>query len=78
MDRPPIDVKFRRGRPMTVMGSAAELSEVLTNLIFNAVDAMPGGGRLVLETRRDGNQAVISVQDTGVGIPPELMARLFT
>lgn len=77
-DRPPIDVKFRRGRPMTVMGSAAELSEVLTNLIFNAVDAMPAGGRLLLETRREGDNAVIRVQDTGVGIPPELMNRLFT
>ncbi len=77
-DRPPIDVKFRRGKPMTVMGSAAELSEVLTNLIFNAVDAMPDGGRLLLETRREGDQAVIRVQDTGIGIPPELMNRLFT
>jgi len=77
-DRPPIDVKFRRGKPMSVVGSAAELSEVLTNLIFNAVDAMPEGGRLVLETRREGDQAVIKVQDTGVGIPPEIMGRLFT
>ncbi len=77
-DRPPIEVKFRRGRPMAVMGSAAELSEVLTNLIFNAVDAMPKGGRLILETRREGNEAVIRVRDTGVGIPPEVMSKLFT
>lgn len=77
-DRPPIDLKFQRGRPMTVMGSVAELSDVLTNLIFNAVDAMPAGGQLVLETRRDGNEAVIRVRDTGVGMPRDVMNQLFT
>lgn len=77
-DRPPIDVKFRRGRPMAVMGSAAELNDVLTNLIFNAVDAMPQGGRLILETHREGNEAVIHVRDTGIGIPQDVLSKLFT
>jgi len=75
---PMIDLKFRRGRVLPVMGSAAEISEVLTNLIFNAVDAMPQGGKLLLETRQDGDEAVVRVEDTGIGIPEELMDKLFS
>ncbi len=60
-----------------VQARGAELREVLINLVLNAVDAMPRGGSLTLETRADGEWAVLSVSDTGVGIPPEARRRIF-
>lgn len=55
-----------------------QLQQVCTNLIINAIQAMPGGGRLVLRTSNDGDWIKIEVQDTGCGISPENMSRLFT
>ena len=60
-----------------VMGDAADLREVLTNLVFNALDAMPHGGRLTLRTQADGARVRCEVTDTGVGMPPEVTARAF-
>jgi signal transduction histidine kinase/ActR/RegA family two-component response regulator len=51
------------------------LREVLTNLIFNAVDAMPQGGRLTLKTRADDKFACVEVQDTGTGMSEEVKRR---
>jgi signal transduction histidine kinase/ActR/RegA family two-component response regulator len=60
-----------------VNGNAAELREVLTNLIFNAVDAMPRGGTLTLRTRTDptGEWVLTEVTDTGVGMSEEVRRR---
>jgi PAS domain S-box-containing protein len=60
-----------------VLGNASELREVFTNLILNAVDAMPQGGRLDLRCRRDGDRVVASVTDTGVGMTEEIRTHLF-
>ncbi len=60
-----------------VLARGAELREVLINLVLNAADAMPQGGSIRLETRRQGDRAVLSVSDTGTGIPPELRRRIF-
>jgi signal transduction histidine kinase len=54
-----------------VAGNAAELREVLTNLIFNAVDAMPKGGTITLATHHDVDSATVLIQDTGIGMTPE-------
>jgi signal transduction histidine kinase len=51
-----------------VGGQESALREVLTNLIFNAVDAMPEGGRVSIETAIEGDDAVIRVRDTGTGM----------
>ncbi len=51
-----------------VAGNGAELREVLTNLIFNAVDAMPSGGTISVKTGESENGVVISVSDTGMGM----------
>ncbi len=60
-----------------VLGNAAELREVLLNLIFNAIDAMPAGGRLGIATRAGQGLATIAVSDTGGGISPELQRKIF-
>lgn len=54
------------------------IRRVLDNLLRNAVEAMPGGGRLTVNVKKRGDSAVIEVRDTGVGIPPDVMANLFT
>ncbi len=51
-----------------VSGNESELHELLTNLIFNAVDAMPRGGTLSLSTHRDGDNIILEVGDTGRGM----------
>ncbi len=54
------------------------IRRVITNLINNAVQAMPDGGALEIEASKTQNQAVISVSDTGQGIPDEVKPRIFT
>jgi len=61
----------------TIMGDAGELREVLINMVFNAVDAMPAGGGLTLSTRRAGDEVEISVTDTGTGMTEEVRSRIF-
>jgi GAF domain-containing protein/ActR/RegA family two-component response regulator/anti-sigma regulatory factor (Ser/Thr protein kinase) len=58
-------------------GDPAELREVMTNLILNAVDAMPHGGTLTLATARRGDSIELRVVDTGVGIPEAVRAKIF-
>ncbi len=60
-----------------VTGNVAELREVLTNLIFNAVDAMPMGGTITIRTHCEDNQAVLEVSDTGQGMTEEIRRRCF-
>jgi signal transduction histidine kinase/ActR/RegA family two-component response regulator len=60
-----------------VMGDESELREVLVNMVFNAVDAMPEGGNLTLAAEDVGETVVISVADTGTGMPPEVKSRIF-
>lgn len=60
-----------------VMGDESELREVLVNMVFNAVDAMPSGGNLTLAAEDVGESVVISVGDTGTGMPPEVKSRIF-
>jgi CheY-like chemotaxis protein/anti-sigma regulatory factor (Ser/Thr protein kinase) len=57
------------------MGNAAELREVLTNLIFNAVDAMPQGGKMIFRTSSANGRIDIQIADTGVGMTKEECAR---
>ena len=55
----------------TVSGNAAELREVLTNLIFNAVDAMPTGGSIAVSAKAAEGGVQITVRDSGVGMTEE-------
>jgi len=56
---------------------AAELNQVWTNLIDNAVDAMDGHGTLQIAARREKDHIVVEITDSGHGIDPELHARVF-
>jgi signal transduction histidine kinase len=56
---------------------AAELNQVWTNLIDNAVAAMEGAGTLTIRTDRDDGWAVISICDNGPGVPEDIRARIF-
>jgi signal transduction histidine kinase/CheY-like chemotaxis protein len=60
-----------------VVGNAAELREVLTNLAFNAVEAMPRGGTLTIRTWGTDANAFLTVADTGLGIAEGVRRRLF-
>jgi signal transduction histidine kinase len=56
---------------------AAALFQVMCNLMKNAADAMSTGGRLVITARCDEGKAVLSFADSGPGVPPELLERIF-
>ena len=60
-----------------ILGSAAELREVLTNLINNAMDAMPDGGTISIKTFPEKTQVCMLVGDSGTGMPKHLMERIF-
>jgi signal transduction histidine kinase len=70
-----INLVFELSRVPPALGNGAELREVVTNLIFNAVDAMPNGGNITLRTRREEAQAIFEVVDSGQGMTPEVRRR---
>ncbi len=72
-----IEVRLDAPKAVLTLGDSSELREVVLNLIFNAVDAMPQGGTIEIGTRNDGLNACFWVADTGSGMPPEVIARIF-
>lgn len=72
-----IDVRIEAAKPAFALGDSAELREVVLNLIFNAVDAMPQGGTIDAGTRVEGKTARFWIADSGTGMPAEVMARIF-
>jgi signal transduction histidine kinase len=63
--------------PPTVTADRDHLQQVLLNLALNAVQAMRGGGRLTLAAERARDRVVLSVSDTGPGIAPDVLPRIF-
>ncbi|MGV8039372.1 MAG: sensor histidine kinase [Thermoanaerobaculaceae bacterium] len=61
----------------TVHADGAQLRQVLVNLVANAVQSMPTGGRLGVRTEVDGPEVVLAVEDTGTGMSEEVRARIF-
>jgi signal transduction histidine kinase len=61
-----------------VMMDGEQMKQVLLNLILNAIDAMPGGGRLVISANRRGEELEIIVRDNGKGIDPTVRDKLFS
>ncbi len=63
--------------PCLVFANESQLEQVLLNLIVNARDAMPIGGRIAVRTSVLEHSARLSIEDTGVGIPDDLLPRIF-
>jgi GAF domain-containing protein/CheY-like chemotaxis protein len=72
-----IEVRTELGVLPPVVGDAAELREAMTNLILNAVDAMPGGGTLSLTTTAVEDRIEMTVADSGLGIPAAVRDKIF-
>lgn len=64
-------------QPVLVSGQSSALREVLVNLILNAIEAMPQGGDLSIETLREGRWVILRVSDTGTGMSEETRAQVF-
>jgi CheY-like chemotaxis protein/two-component sensor histidine kinase len=63
--------------PVSLEADPVRLSQVITNLLTNAAKYMDNGGQIWLTVRREGCEAVVSVRDTGIGIPPDMLPRVF-
>jgi PAS domain S-box-containing protein len=63
--------------PITLDADAMRLAQVVTNLLNNASKYMERGGRIRLTARRQGSDALLSVADTGIGIPADMLPRVF-
>ena len=72
-----ISVHLALGGTSPVEGNPHELTQVVSNLIFNAVEAMPRGGDLFLRTAQEGERVLLEIRDTGAGMSSEAQARLF-
>lgn len=72
-----IDTELDLGNPPPLVLNDYDLRRVLTEMIFNAVEALPEGGKIILATGREKNQAYFSVTDTGVGMSPQTKKRIF-
>jgi signal transduction histidine kinase len=64
--------------PLPILGDSELLHRALSNLVLNAMDAMPSGGTLTISVARAGEVARIAIADTGAGMTPEERERLFT
>lgn len=73
----PFDIVVDAGAVPPIYVAVAEIRELLLNLIFNAVDAMPNGGRITIATREVDGEAEISVSDQGIGMSADTMTHLF-
>jgi PAS domain S-box-containing protein len=73
----PVEVHVALAPLPRVLGRAAELREVLMNLLLNAIEAMPRGGQITLRTSVENNAVSIKVSDTGVGMTADVRSRLF-
>jgi len=71
------EVKLNAPREQYTYGSASELREVFVNMIVNAVDAMPRGGRLLVTCRRKDDRLQVHFSDNGIGMPEDVKQKIF-
>jgi PAS domain S-box-containing protein len=60
-----------------IMADSAYMKRIMGNLVTNAAQAMPDGGKLLIKTYKESNDTIITVEDTGVGIPDDVKSKLF-
>lgn len=63
--------------PLVVRGDPVRLAQVFTNLLNNAAKYMHEGGRIRIQARRQADEVVVSVCDTGIGIPADMLPQIF-
>src|SRR4029079_12372301 len=63
--------------PLVVTGDPARLQQMLVNLLMNAVKYTPKGGQVKLQLAQEDKNAVIRIRDTGVGIRPDMLEKVF-
>lgn len=73
----PVDVTFDPGTDLIVSGDRDQLSRAVANLVANAVESMPNGGKVSVTARSVENGVEIEVADSGSGMAPEMCARVF-
>jgi PAS domain S-box-containing protein len=73
-----IEVSCQADKNVNFIADAVLIKRIITNLITNAVQAMPEGGKLDVRVYQEGKDTILSVEDTGIGIPLEARAKLFT
>lgn len=71
-----VEIEFDPALPAT-HGNGGKLQQVFLNLFMNARDAMPRGGHLRVRTRRDHSGITVDVEDSGVGISPEHIKKIY-
>ncbi|MFA5055223.1 MAG: PAS domain S-box protein [Dehalococcoidia bacterium] len=72
-----IDIESKLQELSPVEGDAAELREGLLNIIFNAMDAMPDGGKITLKATQTKKWVTLAISDTGIGMPEEVRKKIF-
>lgn len=72
-----VELLFQEDGEARIMGDRGRLRQLALNLIDNAIKYTPSGGRVELRVVRDGDEVTFSVADTGEGIPPEDLQRIF-
>ena len=77
VDGPQIRLALVADCTASVLGDAVELREVLVNMIYNAIDAMPSGGEIRLSSQEANGRVVLTIADNGTGMTPDVRSRLF-
>jgi len=72
-----IKIKEKLGKLPSILGSRSELMEVLTNLIFNALESMSKGGEITIRTEAKENEVLLYFTDTGKGVPDRIKRKIF-
>lgn len=74
--RKEIQIKYEVDDSTVLLCDENQMKQVFINLIKNAMEAMPNGGTVYVQSKIDGRLALVSVTDEGCGIPPEILAKL--
>lgn len=76
MDEVTVEREYQPGMPPVTV-DPDQITQVLVNVILNAVQAIQGRGRVILRTALEHHEAVVEIQDTGMGISQELLSKVF-
>ncbi|MFN8447187.1 MAG: HAMP domain-containing sensor histidine kinase [Anaerolineae bacterium] len=73
----PLNIVMAEFEPVRIVGDSDRLKQLLSNLVGNAIKFTPDGGQITISLQKTEHDAVIRVKDTGIGISPEHVQRIF-